>query len=261
MRSSTNRIKRQTHSPQSGPQPQALHSAPDVSSGATTRTIHKNSLRKDTSSPIGQTSSARSPVPQTHSVLHHQVVMSMDPNYQRGLHVQLSPTQSNSADIQTPTSPNGLFPTSAIPSVYGMQNAYFGQGVPDVSAMMFPSADPFAYPNQPMTTLENRNSIKQEHPMHVTMQNLTNPTTTTNGQYKTMTQAFSMPPYTMQGQPSSYTQGFEPAMTMSTGEPTTASIPMQGTVPSQWSQQQPRAGMNYDQLFGEDWGGWMNYRH
>lgn len=29
--------------------------------------------------------------------------------------------------------------------------------LPDVSAMMFPSTDPFAYPNQPMTTFENNN--------------------------------------------------------------------------------------------------------
>jgi len=31
-----------------------------------------------------------------------------------------------------------------------------GSGLLDLSAMMFPSADPFAYPIQPMTTLENR---------------------------------------------------------------------------------------------------------
>jgi len=29
--------------------------------------------------------------------------------------------------------------------------------LPDMSAMMFPSTDPFAYPNQPMTTFENTN--------------------------------------------------------------------------------------------------------
>jgi hypothetical protein len=33
-------------------------------------------------------------------------------------------------------------------------------GLPDLGAMMFPSGDPFAYPNQPMTEFDN---IKQEN--------------------------------------------------------------------------------------------------
>ncbi|KAI9817713.1 MAG: hypothetical protein M1832_004607, partial [Thelocarpon impressellum] len=41
-------------------------------------------------------------------------------------------------------------PVQAQPSL-GEDDAF-----PDLNAMMFPSADPFAYPNQPMTTLENR---------------------------------------------------------------------------------------------------------
>lgn len=44
----------------------------------------------------------------------------------------------------------------------GANASLAGSSFPDLSAMMFPSADPFAYPNQPITTLENHDVIKQE---------------------------------------------------------------------------------------------------
>ena len=39
-----------------------------------------------------------------------------------------------------------------------------GYNIPDLSAMMFPSTDPFDYPNQPMTTLENHTSFSSSNP-------------------------------------------------------------------------------------------------
>lgn len=41
-----------------------------------------------------------------------------------------------------------------LPSQLGVGQDQFGGDVADLSAMMFPSADPFAYPNPPMLTLE-----------------------------------------------------------------------------------------------------------
>ncbi|KAI4154399.1 MAG: hypothetical protein LQ340_001710 [Diploschistes diacapsis] len=45
----------------------------------------------------------------------------------------------------------------------GLQPSHMPQattyGLPDLSAMMFPTGDPFAYPNQPMTTLEDHNFV------------------------------------------------------------------------------------------------------
>ncbi|KAF1941629.1 transcriptional activator Mut3p [Clathrospora elynae] len=73
----------------------------------------------------------------------------------------------------TPTSSNDSLPTFGIPPTHHpQQNSPFpatplpssfadpsGLNVPisDMSTMMFPSADPLAYPNQPMTAFENRN--------------------------------------------------------------------------------------------------------
>jgi hypothetical protein len=58
------------------------------------------------------------------------------------------PSQSTSATQGTVNQGHGL----------GFPQSHLGSGVaglPDLNAMMFPSNDPFAYPNQPMTTFEN----------------------------------------------------------------------------------------------------------
>ncbi|CZT49777.1 related to transcriptional activator Mut3p [Rhynchosporium secalis] len=61
--------------------------------------------------------------------------------------------------ISTPiTSPSSsLHPSYSLPPQFGINT-----GVPDLGAMMFPSNDPFAYPNQPMMAFEN---VKQENLM------------------------------------------------------------------------------------------------
>ncbi|KAF2477020.1 uncharacterized protein BDR25DRAFT_309339 [Lindgomyces ingoldianus] len=77
----------------------------------------------------------------------------------------LTPTSTGTSNLsgfslpQTHTPLQG--PTQSYPST-SLTNTVVdptGLNVPvsDVSAMMFPSADPFAYPNQPMTTFENNN--------------------------------------------------------------------------------------------------------
>jgi hypothetical protein len=47
------------------------------------------------------------------------------------------------------------------PPQFTFQQFGNNDGIPDLGAMMFPSADPFAYPNQPMFELDNRQQ-KQE---------------------------------------------------------------------------------------------------
>jgi len=72
----------------------------------------------------------------------------------------------------TPTSSNDSLPSFGIASIHdpqqssgynpsGLSGAFAdpsGMNVPiaDISTMMFPSADPLAYPNQPMTAFENK---------------------------------------------------------------------------------------------------------
>ena len=156
-------------------------------------------------------------------------------------------------------------PTNGDQSAFGTQNNFLGQDVPDLSAMMFPSGDPFAYPNQPMTTLENRQAIKQENPMDSGTFNLPGPTTTGAPYDNYNAQMYNqMPPYMMPGQSSGYPQGVNTSMGMtSAGSNTPSSVP-QGFGAANWSlndtQSRPSStpGGGFDQLFGEDWGGFMN---
>lgn len=132
--------------------------------------------------------------------------------------------------------------------------------VSDVNAMMFPSTDPFAYPNQPMTTFENNNPdyrIKHEASPSVA----TLPFQMSGVGAEPHTAAFSpsgtsapvgprrptegdvqllgpMPMYLMHGAQQQGQRGFPPQQH--------PNVPMVGT---------PEAGgMHFDDLFGgEDW--------
>lgn len=80
---------------------------------------------------------------------------------------------------------------------YNLQQFGGNNALPDLSAMMFPSADPFAYPNQPLMEFDN---IKQEN-----TGNILQPSFLSNGRgvYDDLEgQLFGpIPPYLMQGQP------------------------------------------------------------
>ena len=177
-------------------------------------------------------------------------------------------TKLSTGNIQMPESNHNPLPPAMSQSDFNLLPTFAGQGVPDLSAMMFPSADPFAYPNQPMTTLENRHFVKQEHHMDPSSFDL--PATSANAtdvQYANVDAQIydQMSPYVMQGQPNGLMQGIDPSTSGNSGHPAVA--PMTAPVGSTgvWPQRDQRqpdqvTGVNYDQLFGEDWGGWMNYR-
>ena len=195
-------------------------------------------------SPNQQGSLRRSSIAPESSPLHDQATK-LDPVYRR--------------ESQDPYSASNNSPSSSLPSSaasYGMQNSY----VPDLSPMMFPSADPFVYPNQPMTTLEHRQSIKQENPMDP---NMFRPPNTSDPPYDNLD--YGSLPYMMQSQQHGFgAQNLDPAMGMSNTDPTPTTLPMQGNERGGWPQRQQQQrpegtpGVNVDQLFGEDWGGWMN---
>ena len=131
--------------------------------------------------------------------------------------------------------------------------------VPDLSSMMFPSADPFAYPNQPMTTFENRHSIKQENSMDP---NTFRPSNSSGAPYDNL--SYGALPYMTQSQLLGFgLQSMNPSMDMSNAGPMPSTMPTQRNESGGWSrQQQQRPGStpdgNLDQIYGEDWGGWMN---
>ncbi|MCJ1384814.1 hypothetical protein MMC17_007932 [Xylographa soralifera] len=158
-------------------------------------------------------------------------------------------SSSGQAGVMTPDSPvsSGLSFSSAQTPFTMQQGFSIPSALPDLSAMMFPSTDPFAYPNQPMTTLENRQSTKQENYDPNGLYN----STLNNAQYENPeVQLFGpLPPYLMGGHHPGIMQGLGPQIDMS------------GAGVDWSAQQQPGRthGMNMDEIFGEEWkGGWMD---
>ena len=77
--------------------------------------------------------------------------------------------------------------------------------LPDLSAMMFPSAEPLTYPNQPLTTFENNRLSRGPPYYNSNMNAFNNGSTMMQGRPITQTesddmeaQLFSLPPYMMQ---------------------------------------------------------------
>lgn len=82
-----------------------------------------------------------------------------NPNLRHSYHEFMSPS-TDMSPIGTPDSSStggSMHPNYSLPPQFGVNT-----GVPDLGSMMFPSNDPFAYPNQPMMEFDN---IKQENVM------------------------------------------------------------------------------------------------
>lgn len=106
-----------------------------------------------------------------------------------------------------------------------------------------------------MTTLEKRQVIKQENPIDPSMYNARGPSTTSSSYENMDAQVYSqMPPFLMQGQQPAYMEVTSPPLGIRSENTTAPSMPMPGNDSGGWPQQQ----QHIDQLFGEDWGGWMN---
>lgn len=125
-------------------------------------------------------------------------------------------------------------------------------GLPDLGAMMFPSADPFAYPNQPMMELE----AAKEDPLHnILDRSQVQPMFLSNGPsgpavYDDLEgQLFGpLPPYLMQGQ-----HNFDLPMDSMMGGLNPND--MNGMVSSGMT---PNADMNFDGIFSGEGDEWNN---
>lgn len=108
---------------------------------------------------------------QAYPSLHHQFSgVALSSSYPS--HTMSNPNLFDGVPDLTPTSSNDSLPSFGIAPIHDPQHssAYnppsmssafadpSGMNVPiaDISTMMFPSADPLAYPNQPMTAFENK---------------------------------------------------------------------------------------------------------
>lgn len=115
-----------------------------------------------------------------------------NPNLRQSFQELVSPS-----DMSVTGTPDSSSTGNSIQQQYNMQQFGGNNNLPDLSAMMFPSADPLAYPNQPMMEFDN---IKQENT------GMPQPNYLSNGldmPYDDLEgQLFGpIPPYLMQGQP------------------------------------------------------------
>ena len=257
IRNTASQKKRQAPSQLATAQIRTLQSAPDVTMTAISDKNVKPP-RRATTSPTIQEPWRRSSTHQEPSTLRHQVIGMDSPN-------RTSPqdphnaSKANAADKQTRNSPKSPTHSTSSQGPYGIQQPFTGQAVPDLTAMMFPSADPFVYPNQPMTTLENRQIVKQESSLGPSIYNLA--PTTSSSYDGTGSQIYgAMSPYLMhEQQPGFGMQNMQIPISMANADFATNTMSVENDDACGW----PRGsggtpGINLDQLFGEDWGGWMN---
>jgi len=149
-------------------------------------------------------------------------------------------------DPNTPSSIGTPDSTSSRSSYHAQQyphNYVHNNGLPDLSATMFPSADPFAYPNQPTMEYEN---VKREDFTNMNAGNHGQPIYVPGGAINANVyddlegQLFGpIPPYLMQGQ-----QPFDMAQ-----------VEMSGMENLNYGAGiTPTGEMNFDGIFsGEDW--------
>ena len=249
--SSISQKRRQAPSPSLVPttQPLVVQSAPDM-----LRTKqHEPNPRKSHTSP---NTGARQPS-QGRFAQQPPQPRAFDHKYRRTSYDPYTPSCPTSADLTPPTPSGPGMPPHAQPDISDLTS----HGVPDLSAMMFPTSDPFAYPKQPMTTLENQNYIKQEN-----IGDVYSPVTTTAPPYQNFEAHFGLQNYILpssQPQPSWGMQNMNEASIPITRSEDLAGMSAPWPLQQQPQQQQNNARAvppqgNYDQIFGEDWGGWMS---
>lgn len=272
--SNTGNKKRPASSPHRLASMHAMRSTPDVTQIINTDPTANMQRASTYPTPVSAATPKQVSVPYNISTIRQQLQPSLDNNYRRTSQQIYLP--ADTMDLSTPDSAGSSIPSSATQPQFGFPQNFDDAGLPDLSAMMFPSADPFAYPNQPMTTLENRH-YKQENtpftpPRAQTDRLFAYPGSTTSSTtvppYDSLeVQLFGpLPPYMMQGP--------LPSMGMSAvgGGPMNIGGGMMGMSnggndggggEGGWAQRQVKTGgtpgVNMEDIFGEEWaGGWIN---
>ena len=140
--------------------------------------------------------------------------------------------------------------------------------LPDLTAMMFPSADPFAYPNQPMSALEDGPFKQDPNGMSFPGSNnmfYPNGTSSSSISYENLAMPMfgSLPPFLMQQGQSSLSGPmenghFQPVDPSQSGDP--GSLTTDQSYWQHMGRQGKAPGVNLDEIFGnEDWSaGWMS---
>ena len=212
-------------------------------------------------------------VPQEPAKAPQHTNLGLDTTYRQGSLDTYTPSSSDNTGSKTPESisSGGVTFSTAGPPNFGFQPTFGGSGLPDLSAMMFPSTDPFAYPTQPMTFLENRQTTKRDNsysPRSVNNAQMYGTTANNSSTpYDSLeVQSFGpFPPYLMMGQQAVGMEAMGSPMGMDGAEASGNMMSMSGE-DAGWAQEQARTGgnpgVNLEEIFGEGWGeGWMNQEY
>ena len=266
--------KRQATSPHPGAK--VIQSSPDVVNSRLNGLDENTSMRRASTFPMNSNSPhrQRSSIAYENAVLAHHMPANLDSPYTSS-NGTYTPTTSETLGVHTPDSNSGAnFNSGPIQQSFDYQHGLDSASLPDLTAMMFPSGDPFAYPNQPMITLEDRQLIKPEPAF--------GSSSTSANMFSLNSNANGAAPYDLSSSSGSDPQlyGSIPLFMM-TGQETPCGLGMQTINPSSqsgadlgmmamkggrltgWSQHTARTGttpgINLDDLFGEGWKGtWMD---
>jgi len=235
------------------PNPQGVQSLPDLSQQF--RLDSKSAQRAKTfPTPINTSGTPRDSM--SYDGPSFRPKAGLEANFRQPFHDMVSPTTMSA----------GGTPDSSTTSNSGQQQPYniqqsFGNNngpLPDIGPMMFPSADPFAYPNQPMMEFDNRqqkqelvDSMMSDGPSDMF---LTNNNDGLGGYDNLEGQLFGpLPPYLMQSQAH---LGIGGQMNMGGGDLGNLNAPdISGYAGI------PPAGLSFDEIFAgnnDEWAGMLS---
>ena len=176
-----------------------------------------------------------------------------------------------------PVDPTDFSSTSSIQPGSATQSILrFQQQVPDFNVMMFPSTDPFDYPNPPMTTLESQ-QIKQEG--QYSPMNMYSSSDPSQSMPQSLNPSFDdvdvqnfgpLPPYLMQAQQpgmgfQTMGQGFDMSDISSPSGTQSIMMTSSDNVGQRWYPQGPNASQEQDaavtQTMGENYQPWMRHSY
>lgn len=202
----------------------------------------------------------RASLPHDSTIFRRRPRSGIETDLRRIANEMYSPSHVDGTGLQTPESAIGQSRSSISNTFSSVSPIMASNRFPDVSAMMFPSTDPFAYPNQPMTTLENRNLIKSEDGYDLNMYDLALGRALDNLNAPIYG---PLPPYLMQGQqPGAELQSASPPLDpnyLITDPNLMAMNDGSDVWPRQLGRNGETQGMELNQVLGENWNsGWMN---
>ncbi|TGO16478.1 hypothetical protein BTUL_0027g00070 [Botrytis tulipae] len=174
------------------------HSSPEI---PRPNSSHFTPIPRATTFPQTPTSLQTSGLPMQNLSNRFHMNTASNPNLRQGFQDLVSPS-----DLSTAGTPESTASTSHSIPQYGVQNQFnANNSIPYLTGLMFPSTDPFAYPNQPMMEFDAQN-MKQENDIDNTrtqqMYMGSGGAGTGNGMFDDLEgQLFGpLPPYMMQAQ-------------------------------------------------------------